>query len=82
MSTNTPTGNQTSTGAETTETFQVHGMTCDHCAHAVTAELDGVADVLSVAVDVPSGQVTVTSTARLTTADVRAAIDEAGYQLA
>jgi copper chaperone len=67
---------------EVTETFQVIGMTCGHCAGAVTGELSGISGVLDVRVDVPTGQVTVTSTAPLTTADVRAAIDEAGYQLA
>ena len=77
----TDTNNSTDVN-EVTERFQVLGMTCDHCAHAVTGELDAIAGVLSVAVDVPSGQVTVTSTAPLTMADVRTAIDEAGYQLA
>jgi copper chaperone CopZ len=67
---------------EVTETFQVTGMTCAHCAGAVTGELTGITGVLDVHVDVPTGQVTVTSTAPLTTADVRDAIDEAGYQLA
>ena len=43
---------------------------------------DRIPGVLDVHVDVPTGQVTVTSTAPLTTADVRNAIDEAGYQLA
>ena len=63
-------------------TFQVTGMTCGHCAGAVTGELTAITGVLDVHVDVPTGQVTVTSTAPLTTADVRNAIDEAGYQLA
>ena len=67
---------------EVTETFQVIGMTCGHCAGAVTGELTGITGVLDVRVDVPTGQVTVTSTTPLTTADVRNAIDEAGYQLA
>ena len=67
---------------EVTETFQVLGMTCGHCAGAVTGELSGITGVLAVHVDVPTGQVTVTSTAPLTTADVRDAIDEAGYELA
>ena len=66
---------------EVTETFQVAGMTCDHCAHAVTSELCEVPGVQQVHVDVPSGRVTVTSTQALSTDDVRTAIDEAGYQL-
>lgn len=72
----------TSTGHETTETFQVIGMTCDHCAHAVTNELMEINGVTAVRVDVPTGEVTVCSAAPLTDADLRAAIDEAGYQLA
>ena len=74
MSTNT-------TSTQVTETFQVAGMTCDHCAHAVTHEVSAVPGVVRVHVDVASGEVRVTSTAPLTTGDVRAAIDEAGYQL-
>jgi copper chaperone CopZ len=78
MSTDTPSAHVN----EVTETFQVTGMTCAHCAGAVTGELTGITGVLDVHVDVPTGQVTVTSTAPLTAADVRDAIDEAGYQLA
>jgi copper chaperone len=74
--------NTTVTGTETTENFQVLGMTCDHCARAVTNELMEIAGVSAVRVDVPTGEVTVSSAAPLTTAGVRAAIVEAGYQLA
>jgi copper chaperone CopZ len=68
-------------------TYQVAGMTCEHCTRAVTEEiesLDGVG-VGAVAVDlVPGGisAVTVTSDAPLTTEAVTAALDEAGaYRL-
>ena len=57
-------------------------MTCDHCARAVTSELMCIGGVTKVSVDVPTGQVTVGSAQPLADADVRAAIDEAGYQLA
>jgi copper chaperone CopZ len=63
-------------------TYTVTGMTCGHCVASVTeeiSELDGVTDV---AVDLPTGAVTVTSTKPLDSADVRAAVEEAGYQLA
>ena len=69
------------TRTEVTESFQVDGMSCDHCAHAVTSELSEVPGVRTVHVDVPTGEVIVTSAAPLTTAAVRAAIDEAGYRL-
>ena len=63
-------------------TYTVTGMTCGHCVASVTeevAEIDGVTDV---AVDLPTGAVTVTSTQPLDEAQVRAAVEEAGYQLA
>ncbi|MCW2848483.1 MAG: hypothetical protein JWR90_2457 [Marmoricola sp.] len=85
MSTNTEITSSTNgqgNANEVTEAFQVIGMTCGHCAGAVKGELTGISGVLDVRVDVPTGQVTVSSTTPLTTADVRTAIDEAGYQLA
>lgn len=70
----------------TTMTYQVTGMSCEHCAKAVTAELENVTGVREVTVDlVPGGQsaVTVTSEAPLPAAAVEAALDEAGdYRLA
>jgi copper chaperone CopZ len=65
-----------------TQTFQVVGMTCDHCARAVTSELMAIGGVTEVSVDVPTGQITVGSAQPLANAELRAAIDEAGYQLA
>jgi copper chaperone len=69
-----------------TSTFEVTGMTCEHCAHAVTGELKGLDGVTDVSIDVVPGgvsAVTVTSAAPLSDADVVAALDEAGeYQLA
>jgi copper chaperone CopZ len=70
----------------TTATYQVIGMTCEHCAHAVTGELRSLDGVSDVRVDLnPGGEsaVTVSSAAPLTTEAVAAALDEAGdYQLA
>ncbi|GAB3432678.1 heavy-metal-associated domain-containing protein [Actinophytocola sediminis] len=66
----------------TTNTYTVTGMTCDHCVAAVRTELSGIAGVTEVAVDLGSGQVTVTSEGPLSTDDVRAGVDEAGYELA
>jgi copper chaperone len=61
-------------------------MTCAHCVHAVTSELESVPGVTRVAVDlVPGGAsvVTVTSDARLSAEAVLTALDEAGdYRLA
>jgi copper chaperone len=65
-----------------TSTYSVVGMTCGHCASAVTAELTALPGVADVQVDVAAGAVTVTSAAPLDEAAVRAAVDEAGYELA
>ncbi len=70
----------------TTATYQVTGMTCEHCAHAVTGELTALDGVSGVTVDLHPGSesaVTVTSAAPLTATAVAAALDEAGgYRLA
>jgi copper chaperone CopZ len=65
-----------------TSTYTVTGMTCSHCVHAVTGELSALQGVADVQVDLASGAVTVTSEAPLSDDDVRAAVDEAGYELA
>jgi copper chaperone CopZ len=65
----------------TSTTYQVTGMTCEHCVRAVTSELEGVPSVSAVTVALePGGQsaVTVTSAAPLAAAAVAAALDEAG----
>ena len=64
------------------QTFDVTGMTCAHCVAAVEAEIGAIADVTHVAVDLASGRVTVGSGREVTTTEVAAAVDEAGYQLA
>jgi copper ion binding protein len=64
-----------------TETFRVEGMTCDHCRHAVTAEVGAVPGVQAVTVDVPAGTVTVSADQPVDQSDIAAAVDEAGYTL-
>ena len=70
----------------TTTVYQVTGMTCEHCAHAVTGELESLDGVRDVRVELnPGGEsaVTVSSEAPLTAEAVTAALDEAGdYRLA
>ncbi|MFI7598345.1 heavy-metal-associated domain-containing protein [Actinoplanes sp. NPDC049681] len=65
-----------------TATYTVTGMTCGHCVQAVTGELEQLPGVESVEVDLPTGSVTVTSAGPLAEDAVRAAVDEAGYELA
>jgi copper chaperone CopZ len=64
-----------------TQNFAVDGMTCGHCASAVTEELkalDGVSDVRVALVAGGTSAVTVDATRELTPAEVAAALDEAG----
>jgi copper chaperone CopZ len=66
--------------------FQVTGMTCGHCASAVTEELEQLSGVTDVAVDLDAGgtsTVRVTAETPVTDEQVATALDEAGaYQLA
>jgi copper chaperone len=63
-------------------TYTVTGMTCGHCVASVTEEISEIDGVTAVAVDLPTGAVTVTSAGPLDEAQVRAAVEEAGYRLA
>ncbi|MER6050868.1 heavy-metal-associated domain-containing protein [Streptomyces sp. NPDC001793] len=64
-----------------TTTYKVTGMTCGHCEGAVSSEIGEIAGVSAVQAVAASGLVTVTSQAPLDEAAVRAAVDEAGYEL-
>jgi copper ion binding protein len=65
----------------TSNQYTVKGMTCGHCVSAVSEEVGRLGGVTDVQVDLPSGVVTVTSTTPLDVTAVRAAVDEAGYEL-
>jgi copper chaperone len=63
-------------------TYTVTGMTCSHCVASVTEEISEIDGVTGVAVDLPTGAVTVSSDRPIDEAEVRTAVEEAGYQLA
>ena len=65
----------------TSTTYTVEGMTCAHCVASVTKEVTQLPGVSGVDVDLSSGFVTVTSEAELDIDAVRAAVDEAGFEL-
>lgn len=65
----------------TTSTYTVTGMTCGHCVEAVTRELTKIGGVTGVDVALDAGTVAVTSEEPVEEAAVRAAVDEAGYEL-
>nr|WP_225751975.1 cation transporter [Pseudoclavibacter sp. Marseille-Q3772] len=62
-------------------TYRVIGMTCGHCELSVQEELGELAGVTAVTADHSTGVVTVESESEPALADVRAAIEEAGYTL-
>jgi copper chaperone len=62
-------------------TFRVRGMSCGHCVSFVTEELEAVPGVESVAVDLPTGMVTVVSDRALEPAAIRTAVEAAGYEV-
>ncbi|MGW7098967.1 heavy-metal-associated domain-containing protein [Streptomyces sp. NPDC054838] len=70
------------TDTQTTAVYRVTGMTCGHCEGAVTEELSALPGVNSVKAVAATGEVTVVSAAPLDEEAVRAAVDEAGYELA
>jgi copper chaperone CopZ len=61
--------------------YNVSGMTCGHCESAVTKEVTAIPGVTSVTAVAATGLLTVASEQPLDDAAVRAAVDEAGYEL-
>lgn len=66
---------------DTTSTYRVSGMTCEHCVAAVSGEIAKIGGVTAVDVDLASGRVDIHSEAPVEAAAVAAAVDEAGYEL-
>lgn len=64
-----------------TAVFSVSGMSCGHCEKSVSQELGALPGVTGVSADAKAGTVTVSSETPLDDDAVRAAVDEAGYQL-
>ena len=65
-----------------TRQYTVTGMTCGHCVASVTEEVQEVPGVEDVAVVLETGSLTVTSSQPVDEGAIRAAVEEAGYQLA
>jgi copper chaperone len=66
---------------QTELTYSVPGMSCEHCRTAISTEVSAVGGVQSVEVDLDTKQVAVRGD-DLDDQAVRAAIDEAGYDVA
>jgi len=65
-----------------TASYTVVGMTCGHCVSAVTEEVSQVPGVTGVDVDLASGALTVTGETVVDDGAARAAVEEAGYEVA
>ena len=61
--------------------FTIPDMSCQHCVNAITSAVTGVPGVTAVAVDLEAGTVAITGET-LDDVAIRAAIDEAGYEVA
>ncbi|MER6129297.1 heavy-metal-associated domain-containing protein [Streptomyces sp. NPDC001795] len=72
---------QTHTPGSVTTVYKVSGMSCGHCEGSVSGEISGIAGVSSVTAVASTGEVTVVSAAPLDDEAVRAAVDEAGFEL-
>ncbi|WP_432133118.1 MULTISPECIES: heavy-metal-associated domain-containing protein [unclassified Streptomyces] len=71
----------TDTPGTVTTVYKVSGMSCGHCEGAVSGELSQLPGVTSVKAVAATGEVTVVSAAEPDEEAVRAAVDEAGYEL-
>ena len=65
-----------------TRSIVVTGMSCDHCAHAIRAEIGKLPGIAGVDVDVAAGKVRITGEPLPGDAALRAAVEEAGYEFA
>jgi len=63
----------------TTRIYSVPGISCGHCKTAIEGELVPLDGVESALVDIDAKTVTVTG--EISDVDVRAAVDEAGYEV-
>ena len=65
----------------TEATYSVTGMTCDHCVKAVESEVGRLPGVAAVSVDLGAGRVTLLSDEPVDPGAVKAALEEAGFEM-
>ena len=65
-----------------TQNYTVTGMTCGHCVMSVTEEIQEIPGVENVEVVLQTGSLSVTSAEPVDDDAVKAAVEDAGYQLA
>ncbi len=62
--------------------YRVPDVSCEHCVRAITDELGKLPGIQNVGVDLKTKLVTVQHDGSVTDADLRAGIEEAGYDIA
>jgi copper ion binding protein len=68
--------------AATASEYTVLGMTCGHCVSSVTEEVTALDGVHNVDVDLATGALRLDIDRSVSRNDIRAAVQEAGYELA
>jgi copper ion binding protein len=63
-------------------TIHIVGMTCEHCVMRVEEALGGVLGVTDVQVDMDSGTATFSEEKPVSMAEIRQAVEDAGYKVA
>lgn len=63
------------------QTYRVVGMSCGHCVQAVTDEVATLPGVTGVDIDLDRGQLRMVSDQPVGEEAVRAAVEEAGYEV-
>jgi copper ion binding protein len=63
-------------------TLKIDGMSCEHCVHHVTEALKGVTGVSSAKVDLKKKSAEVEHADSVSPDSLRAAVEEAGYEVA
>jgi Cu+-exporting ATPase len=64
------------------QTINVTGMTCQNCVRHVSQALSAVPGVRSASVDLQAGSARLETDREIPAAELRAALDDAGYELA
>jgi copper chaperone len=64
-----------------TNTYTVASMHCEHCVASVSEEVHEIPGVQDVDVILETGALTITSAGSVDEVAVKAAVEEAGYQL-
>lgn len=63
-----------------TRTYSVLGMACTHCEETVSHGIARIEGVESISIDIPSDAVTISSRAEIAEAEIRRAVEQAGYE--